>query len=322
MAQTAAARGIQVGFLAASMPSALEERLRSEGFELLRIPHEPGGQPDATATRRAADDLGAAWIWADGYRFGSEWQQEVKKGRSSLLLMDDNGENSEYFADLVLNQNPHGDPSMYLERSESTRLLLGTRYLLLRREFLDLGKPPRSTRATARRLLVSMGGSDPTGTTAVAMEALRLLPRGAFESRIIVGGGNPRKDDLMDQARALAGEMTVLSSVTDMPGMMQWADMALSAAGSTTWELLFMGVPCLLLSLAENQKQVGLPLSRAGVAVDLGWHGDLTPEKLARELASLADDQPRRSALTAAAEDYVDGKGAQRVLEAMGLLAD
>jgi spore coat polysaccharide biosynthesis predicted glycosyltransferase SpsG len=99
----------------------------------------------------------------------------------------------------------------------------------------------------------------------------------------------------------------------DVAGLMAWTDLAVSAAGSTTWELLHIGVPLVLVTLADNQRAIATSLGHAGLALDLGWHADVTAESIAAAIMALAADGPRRRRMAEQGRLLVDGLGAGRV---------
>ena len=124
--------------LATSAPS-LEELLTSEVTGILHISCEPGSRQDAYDTVRIAQDRAVTWIVVDGYHFGAEYQKIIRDAGFSLLVIDDYGHATHYYADIVLNQNAYADMSIYPDHEPATRFLLGTRYALIRREFLAWG---------------------------------------------------------------------------------------------------------------------------------------------------------------------------------------
>jgi spore coat polysaccharide biosynthesis predicted glycosyltransferase SpsG len=98
---------------------------------------------------------------------------------------------------------------------------------------------------------------------------------------------------------------------------MDWADLAVTAAGSTCWELAYLGVPMITIVAAENQRGIADGLATRGAAVNLGWHGEVTLASIAAAIASLADDHRKRASMRRAARELVDGCGADRVVAAL-----
>lgn len=164
---------------------------------------------------------------------------------------------------------------------------------------------------------MTLGGSDLDNVTLKVLEALALVSSDRLEATVVLGGGNPHRASLEDAASRAAFPIRVIVNAPNVPGLMADADLAVSAGGSTCWELAFLGVPALLLVTAKNQQGIALGLDEAGAAESRGWAGDVTPTALAEALARLAQDAPRRAEMSRRARALVDGRGAERVLGAM-----
>ena len=109
--------------------------------------------------------------------------------------------------------------------------------------------------------------------------------------------------------------MEVISAVDDMAALMSWADMAVSAAGSTCWELAFMGLPSLLLVLSPDQTEIARGMERAQAAIRLGQDGsDIMPGAI----GDLAVDEVARLLMSERCRALIDGRGCARVVAAMG----
>jgi spore coat polysaccharide biosynthesis predicted glycosyltransferase SpsG len=131
--------------------------------------------------------------------------------------------------------------------------------------------------------------------------------------RLVVSTPGPDLERLRRACAEIAPRVELVVSPRRMPELMSWADLALSASGSTTWELLFLGLPALLVALSEDQRRLSVALAGAGAAIDLGWHADIQFGALAATLGRLAHDPRRRQQLSECGRGLVDGRGAQRV---------
>ncbi len=314
LAQACQAAGGQASFALAAPAPALEARLAAENCPATALSGPAGSAADATATAALAQHVGADWVVADGYQFGAKYQQALKQAGLRVLFIDDYGHAGHYSADLVLNQNLAADEQFYASREADTRLLLGARYILLRREFWPYQGHAREAPPQARRVLVTMGGGDPDNVTLKAVEALGQSAIEGLEAIVVIGASNPHAAELAAACAASKAGLQLKSNVSDMPALMAWANLAISAGGSTCWELAFMGVPTLALILADNQRQVAEPLQAQGAALNLGEHRTLTPAALAAQLDQLAADPARRAALIRSGQALVDGEGPARVL--------
>ena len=310
------AGGDAVFAMAMDAPS-IEKRLAEEGFEVERVAAEPGSSEDAAAAARLAQEGGASWVVVDGYHFGYDYQRALKDAGLRVLFVDDNGHAGRYCADIVLNQNIHADESMYAKRAPETRLLLGTRYVLLRKEFRAWREWKREIPEVARKVLVTLGGSDPDNVTLKVIEALGLVQGNDLEAVVVAGGSNPHYDELCAAAADSPASIRVQRNVADMAELMAWADVAVSAAGSTCWELAFMGLPAALVTVAENQRQVAEGMQEEGAALNLGSHESISRADLRDRLAELLESADTRRSMSARGRGLVDGEGAHRVVRAM-----
>lgn len=298
-------------FAMAEHTPAVRERLRSENCQILRLQADPGSSEDAAKTSEAARACAAAWVVVDSYCFGSHYQWVLKEEGCRVLFVDDNGHSQHYSAELVLNQNVYADEEAYRQRDGGTELLLGPKYAMLRREFSAWQGWKREIPARARRVLVTMGGSDPDNVTALVLRVVLSQPDA--RATVVLGGSNPHTTELYEEAHQYGDRATVLENVLDMPALIAGADVAVSGAGTTTLEMCYLGLPALLVVLAENQRRAAEQLDARGVALNLGAikHLDLghTEECLARLIAS----HETRAVMAMRGQQLVDGRGAQRV---------
>lgn len=276
----------------------------------------PAAYPAADDLRAVSDLLAGcpgAWVACDGYHFDAAYTEALQERGARVLLVDDQAAAPTYEADVVLNQNLGAERLAYACTQE-TRLLLGPRYALLRRSFAPWRGWRRGIRERAGRLLVAAGGSDAGGRLVRWMRALATLRDPSLEVRVLAGTANQFADRLETEARASSDvRFRVTRDVADVPSLMAWADLAVSAAGTTCWELCFMGLPAILLTVAENQVMAASNLARAAAAIHLGAAGAVPDEALVVAVRGLLDDAGRRAQLAARARALVDGWGATRV---------
>lgn len=296
---------------------ALNRRLRVEGIQVELLEPEPGSMSDAEFTARVARTENAEWLVLDGYHFDSHYQQAIKACGLKLLCVDDNGALPHYYADVVLNQNLHARETMYAAREPYTRLLLGTRYALLRREFLKWRDWKRAIPDVARRVLVTLGGSDPDNVTRKVMDAIQQTAITGLEAVVVIGASNPHAEELQSVARSTRVPIRLEMNATNMPELMAWADVAISGAGSTCWELAFMGLPSIVITLAENQKRIGEYLNVQGVMIHLGEGQSIQPVEISNALEEWMTDLQRRRIVSRNGRALVDGCGMDRVIQEM-----
>jgi UDP-2,4-diacetamido-2,4,6-trideoxy-beta-L-altropyranose hydrolase len=304
-------------FALSTTTPALENRLRGEGADVTHLSAPPGSAHDAAKTVALGQEVGAAWVVLDGYQFDASYQQAIGEAGLRLLFIDDWGHASHYYADVVLNQNIHADESLYASREPHTRLLLGTRYVLLRREFWEWHDWERETPDVARKVLVTMGGTDPANVTLEVVNALHQIALDGLEVVVVIGGGNPHYEVLRTAIQGAPFPIRLARDVTNMPELMAWAEVAVSAGGSTCWELAFMGLPAVILVLAENQRPIAERLDARGIGINLGWGTDPPASHIAAALSELVYSRSHRQQAVLAGRALVDGSGGRRVADAL-----
>ena len=308
-----------VTFAGSELPPALHDRLIAEGIEVWRIESKAGGAADAREiiTRSRARGVTPSWVVADGYFFTAEFQQELRAVGRRLAVMDDNGEIGTYDSNVILNQNIMARESMYARRNLDARLLLGTKYALLRREFRAKAHQPKRVSQQVERVMVTFGGSDTVELVIAVVEILREI-RPLLHIRCVLGSLAGATVDLKKMQANSPHRVEILHNVHDMTDVMGWADISINAAGSTTWELCAMGVPMILTVLAENQRRIAETLVALGCAVSAGDVAVTGATETVRDLfLSLAGATQRRSELANHAHELVDGRGASRVVKAL-----
>ena len=308
------AQGGEVYFLCAEITPALEQRLASEGFHLLRIDATLGSQEDLSDTMHLiAETLQAdrqnARVVLDGYHFGSDYQLGIKAAGFKLLVVDDYGHADFYHADWVLNQNISAREELYAKRSPATKLLLGPKFAMLRKEFLAYKGWQREIAPVAEKILVTLGGSDPDNVTLKVIQALIDLD---LHAKVVIGGSNPHLceiENFIQSQNDSTALIEVVVNATNMPELMAWADVAITAAGSTCWELAFMGLPSMFVILAENQLEIAMQLDAEGFGICLGNWGGLKNDKLAEAISALARDNNFLKIVSKIGRGLVDGEG-------------
>lgn len=310
------AKGEPIFAMANPVP-ALEKRIESEGMQVVCLTTEPGSAADARETAALARELQASWVVVDGYHFGGEYQKTIKDSGLRLLFIDDCGHAEHYYADLVLNQNISADEQWYRNREPYTQLLLGTRYTLLRREFWQWQGWQRTVPAIAKKVLVTLGGADPDNVTLKVIRALQLVEVEELEAVVVVGGSNPHYESLEMAVQDSRFTIRLQRNVTNMPELMAWADVAISAGGSTCWELAFMRLPSILLVLAENQRAIAEKLATLNQAVNLGWHQDVKAQNMADTFSRFLQCTEKRTKMIEVSQQIVDGEGVSRIVKSL-----
>ena len=225
-----------VTFACAEILPALQQRLQQHKFAVAAIGGKPGSEEDAQYTANLAKDLRSAWVIVDGYQFRPDYYRHLKKQGLRCVAVDDDGRLDQYCAEVVLNPNAAANEGRYGKRQRHTQLLLGSRFALLRPEFRDAARK-RECSEVARRVLVTMGGSDPENVTLKVVQALIELAAEGVEVRVVAGSGYRHLDQLRACTGKMRGRVWVEENPAEMAPLMAWADIAVSAAGALAGSL-------------------------------------------------------------------------------------
>jgi UDP-2,4-diacetamido-2,4,6-trideoxy-beta-L-altropyranose hydrolase len=315
LAQAWQAHSGEATFVTACDSPRLLQRLRDEGFQVVELDTTHPVPREREAVSRVLAAHPSAWVVLDGYHFDSACQRRIKEAGHPLLVIDDMAHLDHYYADVVLNQNIHAEQLVYKCEPE-TRLLLGTRYVLLRREFWSWREWEREIPDVARKVLVTLGGGDFDNQTLKVIQALQQMEADILEATVVVGASNPHFQ-VIEAAAGDAIGISLVRNASHMPELMSWADVAVTAGGSTCWEVAFMGLPNTVLTLAENQRGIAEGLDEHGTALSMGWHSKVTQSGLASILQDIIFDRERREEMSEKGRRLVDGAGFERVIALM-----
>lgn len=316
----------------------LGEFIASRDFtcHLLANPEEPAAKPaqrhntgysdwlgvdwetDAEQTLAAISPRQVDWLVSDHYALDSRWEKRLATVARRLMVIDDLADR-DHECDLLLDQNLGTQDSDYNHRVPTRcSKLIGPRYALLRPEFPARreGALERRAKPSIKRILISLGGVDPDNVTAEVMRALThsSLPVDT-ELDIVLGAAAPHLEEVRALAEELPFQATVSVSVSDMAERMCRADISVGAAGSTSWERCCLGLPAIMVILAENQRAIGNALAASGSAILLDK--DAIADQLGGILDELVLSGERLQRLADNAKTICDGLGTSRLISEM-----
>ncbi|MDA8162360.1 MAG: UDP-2,4-diacetamido-2,4,6-trideoxy-beta-L-altropyranose hydrolase [Desulfobacteraceae bacterium] len=299
---------------------SLKSRILNAGFELFGIstPHPDAGDAIVTGNiLRDAMGVSSApcWLVVDGYHFDQAYHLAMKSMGIHLLLIDDLASLPEYNADIIVNQNSYAEKGLYGDKGGPISLV-GVRYILLGSNFIKLAEGPLF-HEKAGNLLITLGGGDVTDSVKCILSALFMIARPGLHVKIVLGPLVNGFDRISKDVSRLSCHVELIRDVRDMAPVIEWADMAISAGGTTCYELAFMGKPFIVVITAKNQERVAESFGKAGAAVNMGWLSRLKIEDLADAIHNLLLDTELRRRLCKAGSAMVDGKGAERVTDCM-----
>lgn len=253
-------------------------------------------------------------ILIDSYYADDTYLGEIKKV-TKVIYMDDLNQ-CVYPADVLINYNIYADKlnliSLY---PQETKLLTGCAYVPLRDEFIS-AKP--NINASVKNVLITTGGSDSYNSAGQIIEAIRKNHRLDFLGlHIVIGPLNQNKDKLEEMARQYSN-IKLHYNVSEMSKLMRENDIAISAGGSTLYELCACGIPAISFSYADNQRMGTQEFNYQGYiyyAGDIRDNAAQCLENMTAGIQRLCDNYLLRKELSFKLQALVDGRGAERIAQ-------
>ena len=333
LANALQAEGCECHFICREHPGNLIEHVRQQGHKVYSLAcisatntdktpaHAPWlGSTQALDASLCATILSAIrpqWLVLDHYALDARWEQSLKPHYRRLLVIDDLADRP-HLCDVLLDQTLGRDPLDYHSWVPADcRVLCGAQYALLRPEFAALRTYSLQRRRSAplRHIMVSMGGVDKDDATGQILAALAVakLPEDCTIT-VVMGSTAPWLAKIRRQAALMPVATLVKVGVNDMAQLMADSDLAIGAAGATSWERCCLGLPTLMVVLADNQKTAAVELEKQGAVVLVQTH----PESalvLGHTISRLAGSPAQLVRMSEHARLITDGQGTSRVMK-------
>jgi UDP-2,4-diacetamido-2,4,6-trideoxy-beta-L-altropyranose hydrolase/UDP-4-amino-4,6-dideoxy-N-acetyl-beta-L-altrosamine N-acetyltransferase len=272
LAQVLKENGADVGFICRKHEGSLIDKIRSSEFIVHELEVFEETEDDnklahshwlGATQQQDADDcieiLKAEkldWLIIDHYAIDEDWQCKLKPYYKKLMVIDDLADRK-HQCDILLDQTFGRQQEDYLTLTpKDCELLLGSQYALLRPEFSEWREfsLERRSKSKFKKLLINMGGVDVDNVTEKILGELKIcnLPND-IKITIIMGGSAPYLESVKSKAITLPYKTEVKVDVGNMAEIMSNSDIAIGAAGSTTWERCCLGLPTIQIVIAKNQ---------------------------------------------------------------------
>lgn len=248
-------------------------------------------------------------ILADSYFVTDTYLQRLGE-YGKVFLMDDLQQHT-YPVAGVINYNAFAEDAVYRELygNTSTECIVGSAYVPIRQQFL---KPCYEVGKRVKNVLITTGGGDVDN---IAGTMLKTIYQDGICFHLVTGRYNPHLEVLKKMEQEMPG-VRIHHDVSDMAGLMAECDIAVTAGGTTIYELAAVGVPLLCFSYAENQEALTTYIGVHGIAGFLGAYHlekDVVLKKLKGMFEDLCKDVELRKTYSRKEREMIDGKGAKRL---------
>lgn len=322
-------RGTEMLFICRDLPGNLCGLIEELGYPLVRLaaeanefkmsvdpPHAPwlavSWQQDASETIAALPAGNVDLLIVDHYALDRRWEGQMRPYVGKIMVIDDLADRP-HDCDVLLDQNLYRDLETRYNGliPDACHKLLGPRYSLLRPEFAQARRTLRQRDGQVKRILVFMGGADPSNETAKVLQVLLALGQKDLTVDVVVGGSNPHKDEI--HALCEANGFAYHYQVSNIADMMAAADLAIGAGGTATWERCAMGLPCLVVVLADNQRELAQYGAQTGLFLLLGNADFLTLNDIGTAVRFILNSPDTLRHLATQCLATVDARGCSRV---------
>lgn len=331
-------RGVHCHFICRGHPGNMMAAIRQQGFEATELPIESAKlgqvsevsdstlahagwlgcdwQIDAEQTLRVVQAIKPDMLVIDHYAIDARWEGAIRPSVSRIMVIDDLADR-EHDCDVLLDQNLGREAKDYASKVPShCTVLAGPCYALLRPEFAELREYSLARRQhpLVKNLLLTMGGVDGSNATSRVLEALKnsALPKDCCIT-VVMGPCAPWVRQVRELAASMPWPTEVRVGVENMAQLMADSDLAIGAAGGTSWERCCLGLPTLLVVLAENQWPGAQALKRHAAAVLIGEVDDI--EKKLSQAIEAAVQGEILAQMGRAASEITDGRGIEKLSE-------
>lgn len=320
LAKTLRRKGALVTFSCLPLPGDMTDYIEQQGFVVHKLTPplqivEPENNADyqtwlQRSQKEDAEDFlcgisYADWVVTDHYAIGEEWQSMIKSKLDCRLLAIDDLVRV-HCADMIVDQTLNRTANEY---HSPALVLTGTEFALLNGQFAKrrVQAEQRTFTECKLRVLVSMGGIDAPNTSLKVAKSLEAHID--CDCTILLSERSPHFKEVKAWCEDKP-QFNHIAFTDDMPEMMLSHDIAIGAPGSTSWERACLGLPCVIVPLADNQHEICHQLVASGAAIKV-------------ELDEISNELP--NAVNRLLEDWVqfsqknlklcDGLGAERVVE-------
>jgi len=210
----------------------------------------------------------------DHYGICYEDEKRIKEATGVKIFSFD-GSYKKHHCDYLLNQNIYADAKKYQELVPSfCKVFCGLEYALIRDEFKNEKKLQKKTNSEDIKVLVTLGGADPHNMTLETLKTLEKVTDRRFEIVVVLGGANPHKKEIEAFIQMAKHRYIMIVDTDSMASLMRGIDFAVSSAGTTSIELLYMQIPFFALSIVKNQDLIFQYLIENDLAYDFGTFQD------------------------------------------------
>ena len=292
--------------------SDLLKKIKAFHVDVQKIDANASLKKDLETLLDFSSDHEIDWIVTDHYGIDTSYVKEIKKQGFHVLSVDDTAQ-IHYHSDIVVNQNIDAE-HLTFSIEPYTILLRGSAYVMLRDELLVREK--KKYHDSVKKILITLGGSDPDNYLLKVLQSLDTVAK-KVDVQVIVGPFNQFLSQLKSYVKQSNANIVLITSPEKMVDFYLESDLAVSAGGSSCYELAYFGIPNVIITIADNQLGIAREFHRQQLGVYLGMKHQVKPEAIKNKIKELIENHSLRQRMSRNEKILVDGKGKQRIVDCM-----
>lgn len=266
---------------------------------------------DASQTIDALKNEVVDWLIIDHYGIEKKWEKKLRPLVKNIMVIDDLA-NRVHDCDLLLDQNlVHNFKIRYQDiLPKSCNTLLGPEYALLQKEYKNSHTIAPTRIGPTKNILVYFGGINHYHLIELVLNAFLSLKRKDIFLNVVISSNAKYKKKILELSNHCKN-IKITSDLISLAALMLKADLSIGACGTTTWERCCLGLPTIVITVAENQRQIAKELNKQGIIHWLGHHDTISKKSICKALENYTDQN--LETWSNACKLITDGKGALKV---------
>jgi UDP-2,4-diacetamido-2,4,6-trideoxy-beta-L-altropyranose hydrolase len=312
----------EVHFICRQLNGHLAKLIEQRGFDVSLLPADNPIDElnDAIQCRELLEQLSPALIIVDHYQLSAQWHTVISPLTQQLVVIDDIA-NRPYNCDLLFDQSLARTADEYAPwlTQRCKTVITGAQHALLRAPFIELREQAKIKRSTPRKIenvLVAMGATDPQNVT---LTVLQQLTCNDWKINVVLTDKAKHLNSVRDFIAASPLNIDLLVNVSDMAALILESDIAIAAAGTSMLERCCLGLPSVIVCLADNQKHIAKAVAQSHSAIGV-IDINLISSKLSDVLHAFINDSSQYQQIASKAFAICNGEGSEHLTSLINTL--
>lgn len=299
-------RGIEVLFIS-KYSKEVNEILENNCIDFINI-NSDDLEEELEEVKKIISEEKIDTILTDSYFLSDKYLLELKKNVDTLISIDDN---SLYYypSDFIINGNIYADGLDYTIINNKSKLLLGTEYTILRDEFQN--EFNYIVNEQVKNILITMGGSDINDFTPFVLDSIKEVD---VNINVIIGKSFKCIDKIESIAK-INKNINLIYNPKNISEIMKNSDIAISASGSTVYELGVIGVPTILIIQAKNQENIAYEFDKNNIMINLGYFYNINKRDILLSVENLMNNFSKRISMSKSTKYLISSYGVKNIVD-------